>query len=175
MFEKSADASKALQNLIENENLTNEQLALDIKLSPQMISHLKNGRRPMQRDIAQASMQAYENTEYMADLMRAFTSGLTTPVLRGKNIERHRMSLAANAVKEMLEAIEAVKKMVLVKPPGTLDKDELQEVENIYDEMLEATIFSENFLMQLENDYGISRKKRVRINEPRWKARGWLQ
>lgn len=65
--------------------------------------------------------------------------------------------------------------MVLVKPPGTLDKDELLEVETIYDEMLEATIFSENFLMQLENDYGISRKKRVRINEPRWKARGWLQ
>ncbi|QOV10910.1 hypothetical protein [Viridibacillus arvi] len=175
MFEKSADASKALQNLIENENLTNEQLAIDFNLSPQMVSHLKNGRRPMQRDIAQTSIQAHENSEYMADLMRAFTSGLTTPVLRGKNIERHRMSLAANAVKEMLEAIESVKKMVLVKPPGTLDKDELQEVENIYDEMLEATIFSENFLMQLENDYGISRKKRVRINEPRWKARGWLQ
>lgn len=175
MFEKSADASKALQNLIENENLTNEQLALDINLSPQMVSHLKNGRRRMQRDIAQASIQAFENSEYTADLMRAFTSGLTTPVLRGKNIERHRMSLAANAVKEMLEAIEAVKKMVLVKPPGTLDKDELLEVENIYDEMLEATIFSENFLMQLENDYGISRKKRVRINEPSWKARGWLQ
>jgi len=175
MLEKSADASKALQNLIENENVTNEQLAIDFKLSPQMVSHLKNGRRPMQRDIAQASIQAFENSEYTADLMRAFTSGLTTPVLRGKNIERHRMSLAANAVKEMLEAIEAVKKMVLVKPPGTLDKDELQEVETIYDEMLEATIFSENFLMQLENDYGISRKKRVRINEPRWKARGWLQ
>ncbi|MGE7922342.1 hypothetical protein ACQKND_04040 [Viridibacillus arvi] len=175
MFEKSADASKALQNLIENENLTNEQLAKDFNLSPSMVSHLKNGRRPMQRDIAQDSIRVYENSEYMADLMRAFTSGLTTPVLRGKNIERHRMSLAANAVKEMLEAVEAVKKMVLVKPPGTLDKDELQEVENIYDEMLEATIFSENFLMQLENDYGISRKKRVRINEPRWKARGWLQ
>ena len=175
MFEKSADASKALQNFLDNEKLTNEQLAMELNVSPSMISHLKNGRRPMQQDIAQASINMFENSEYMADLMRAFTSGLTTPVLRGKNIERHRMALAANAVKEMLEAIEAVKKMVLVKPPGTLDKNELQEIETIYDEMLEATIFSENFLMQLENDYGISRKKRVRINEPRWKARGWLQ
>ncbi|MGE7623557.1 hypothetical protein ACQKMD_10980 [Viridibacillus sp. NPDC096237] len=175
MLEKSADASKALQNLIENENLTNEQLALDIKLSPQMVSHLKNGRRAMQRDIAQSSIQTYENSEYMADLMRAFTSGLTTPVLRGKNIERHRLSLAANAVREMNEAIQAAQNIILTKPPGALDKNEMQEVEAIYDEVLEATIFAENLLMQLENDYGISRKKRIRLNEPRWKARGWLQ
>lgn len=175
MLEKSADVSKALQNLIENENLTNEQLAINFNLSPQMVSHLKHGRRPMQNDIAKDSMQVYDNSEYIADLVRAFTSGLTTPVLRGKNIERHRMSLAANVAKEMHEAIEAIKKMVLAKPPGTLDKNELQEVETIYDEILEANIFGENLLMQLENDYGISKKKRVKLNETRWKARGWLQ
>lgn len=175
MFEKSADASKAIQNLIENENLTNEQLALDINLSSQMVSHIKNGRRHMQRDIAQASLQAYESSEYRTDLLNAFTGGLTIPVLRGKNIERHRLSLAANTVKEMQEATEAAQNMVLVKPPGTLDKAEMQEVEAIYDEILESNMFGENLLMQLENDYGISREKRIRLNEPRWKARGWLQ
>ncbi|MGE7621732.1 hypothetical protein ACQKMD_01395 [Viridibacillus sp. NPDC096237] len=175
MLEKSADASKAIQNLIENENVTNEQLAIDFKLSPQMVSHLKNGRRLMQNDIAQASIQAYENSEYRTDLINAFTGGLTTPVLRGKNIERHRLSLAANTVKEMQEATEAAKNLVLVKPPGEVDKNERQEVDVIYDEMLEAVMFGENLLMQLENDYGISRKKRIRLNEPRWKARGWLQ
>ena len=175
MIQKSANVGKAIQLLEESEDLNNEQISFDLKLSPQMVSHMKNERRVMQQDVAKASIATYDNPEYIATIIREFSGGLTNPVLTGKNIERHRLSLAANAVKEMSEAIQALKNIMLVKPPETLEINEKQDIERIYDEIHEATIFAENLLMQFEHDYGISKRKRIKINTPRWKARGWVQ
>ena len=175
MIQKSANVGKAIQLLEESEDLNNEQISFDLKLSPQMVSHMKNDRRVMQQDVAKASIATYDNPEYIATIIREFSNGYTNPVLTGKNIERHRLSLAANAVKEMSEAIQALKNIMLVKPPETLEINEKQDIERIYDEIHEATIFAENLLMQFEHDYGISKRKRIKLNTPRWKARGWVQ
>lgn len=175
MIKKSATVGKAIRLLEESEDLKNDQMAFDLNVSPQMVSHMKNDRRVMQQDVAKASIETYDNPEYIANIIREFSSGYTNPVLTGKNIERHRLSLAASAVKEMSEAIHALKNIMLVKPPETLELNEKQEIERIYDEIHEATIFAENLLMQFEHDYRISKKKRIKINTPRWKARGWVQ
>lgn len=175
MIQKSAKVGKAIQLLEEKEELSNEQISFDLNVSPQMVSHMKNDRRVMQQDVAKKSIATYDNPEYIATIIREFSGGLTTPVLQGKNIERHRLSLAASAVKEMSEAIQSLKNIMLVKPPESLETNEKQEIERIYDEIHEATIFGENLLMQFEHDYHISKKKRIKLNTPRWKARGWVQ
>ncbi len=175
MIEKSAKVGNAIKLLEKNEELTNDQLAFDLNVSPQMVSHMKNDRRVMQKDVAQAAITTYDNPEFISTLIREFSNGYTTPVLSGKNIERHRLSLAVSAVKEMNDAIQALKNLTLVKPPETLGSNEKEEIREIYNEIHEATIFADNLLMQFERDYGISKKKQIKENTPRWKARGWLQ
>lgn len=175
MLKKSARVGQAIKILEQGEDLTNDQLSFDLNVSPQMVSHMKNDRRVMQQDIAKDSIATYDNPEYIATIIREFSGGYTTPVLQGKNIERHRLTLAASAVKEMSEAIQSLKNIMLVKPPETLELNEKQEIERIYDEIHEATIFADNLLMQFEHDYHISKKKRIKLNTPRWKARGWVQ
>lgn len=175
MLKKSARVGQAIKILEQDEDLTNDQLSFDLNVSPQMVSHMKNDRRVMQQDIAKDSIATYDNPEYIATIIREFSGGYTTPVLQGKKIERHRLTLAASAVKEMSEAIQSLKNIMLVKPPETLELNEKQEIERIYDEIHEATIFADNLLMQFEHDYHISKKKRIKLNTPRWKARGWVQ
>lgn len=175
MIEKSAKVGTAIQQLEKSEELTNDQLAFDLNVSTQMVSHMKNNRRVMQQDVAKTSLATYDNPEYIATIIREFSGGYTNPPLTGKNIERHRLSLAALAAKEMSEAVQALKNIALVKPPETLEQSEKEMISQIYDEIHEASIFADNLLMQFEREYGISKKKRIKLNTPRWKARGWLQ
>lgn len=174
-LQKSVKAGDAIKLLAKEEGVTNQQMSMDLNVSPSLVNQMRNNRRNMQQDIAKDSIATYDNPEYIATIIREFSGGYTTPVLQGKNIERHRLTLAASAVKEMSEAIQSLKNIMLVKPPETLELNEKQEIERIYDEIHEATIFADNLLMQFEHDYHISKKKRIKLNTPRWKARGWVQ
>ncbi|MDA6101879.1 helix-turn-helix transcriptional regulator, partial [Escherichia coli] len=55
----------AVSHLLESEEMTQVQMAMDLNLSEQMISHIKNGRRKMAEDIAMASIKKYDAPFYI--------------------------------------------------------------------------------------------------------------
>lgn len=173
-IKKSAKVGQAIERLMKSEELNGSQLALDLNVSRQHGSHMKTGRRNMPQDIAQASINTYDNPEYITDIMFEFSSGYTPPVFRGKNLERHRLAIEQMTISEMEEAIRTMRAVCLVKPPQQLDKNERENVANLIDEILDARTFIDNLLIQLQSEYKISIKKRIAACIPRWKARGWL-
>jgi transcriptional regulator with XRE-family HTH domain len=170
---KSAKVGEALGRLMESEELSGEQLANDLNISRQLGSHMKNDRRNMQLDIAQASISKYDNPEYISDILFEFSEGFTSPVLRGKHIEQHRLSIESYTARELKEAISKIDEVCLAKPPGTITSLEMQEITGLVEELLEARVFIDNLLIQLQKDYRISIKSCIRRLMPRWIAKGW--
>lgn len=175
MIQKSAKVGDSIKLLAKEDGITNEQMSMKFNVSPQMISHMKNDRRVMQQDVAHQAINNFDNPEFISDIIYKFSGGYTAPILNGKNIERHLLALAINAYKEMAEGMEALRNNLLTKPPEALNENEMQIVEDIFDQVDEGCVWGENFLMVLQRVYGISKKKRRRENKPRWKARGWVQ
>ncbi|AQU79760.1 hypothetical protein AJGP001_10995 [Planococcus faecalis] len=173
-MKRSAKVGSALNRLLEGGEETGERIALDLNVSPQLISHIKNDRRTMQSDIAKESITLYDNPEYTMDILYEFSGGMTSPVLRGKNIEQHRLAFKANAAREIEEGLEMIKKVCLAKPPSTLDAYEKESVLTMMDELLDARIHIDNLLMQVQIEYKVSIKERIKSLIPRWKAKGWL-
>jgi|GEM_PF-924267 len=173
-LKRSAKAGEAINRLIEGEEMTGEQIAMDLNISAQLVSHIKKERRTMQADIAQDSIALYDNPEYTMDILYEFSGGMTSPVLRGKNIEQHRLAFSAHAKREIEESLEMIQKVCLAKPPSSLDVNEKESVKNLMDELLEARIHIDNLLRQVQVEYKISIKERINSLIPRWKAKGWL-
>lgn len=174
-IKKSVFAGPALERLLTSSHISGEQLAADLNISTQHGSNIKNGRRTMQADIAKESMQLYDNPTYTMDILYEFSDGFTSPVLRGKNIEPHRLSFKDNAIREIEEALVIIKGGCLTKPPNALDENERENIKSLMDELIESRILTDNLLMQLQVEYNISVKARIKGMVPRWKAKGWLQ
>lgn len=174
-LKSSAHVGKAISHLAKAEELSGEQMALDLNVSPQLISHMKTERRTMQADIAQESINLYDNPTYAMDILYEFSNGMTSPVLRGKNIEQHRLAFSANAKREIEEGLDKIKQVCLAKPPSSLDQNERESVKSMMDELLDARIHIDNLLMQVQIEYKISIKDRIKSLIPQWKAKGWLQ
>lgn len=175
MIKKSADVGTAVTNLLEEEGMTNEQMAMDLNVSKQMVSHYKHNRRPMQQDIARQSIRVYSDSpEYLGELLYEFSDGYTSPVLKGPAIERHRLAIEANAEREIKEALQKIEEVCLAKPPGVTTAEERESIEKLMDELVEARAFIDNLVMMLEKEYNISIMKRIKRLIPRWKARGWM-
>lgn len=174
-IKSSALVGRAINHLATSEELTGEQLALDLNVSPQLVSHMKNERRKMQSDIAQESIQLYDNPSYVMDILYEFSSGYTSPVLRGKNIEQHRLAFWANTKREIEEGLEELKRVCLAKPPSQMNQMEMEAVKNMMDELIESRIHIDNFLVAVQREYKVSIKERLKGLIPRWKAKGWLQ
>lgn len=174
VIKKAAKVGEAIDRLMKSEEINGNQLALDLNVSRQHGSHMKNNRRNMPQDIAQSTVNYYDNPEYISDIIYEFSSGFTPPVFRGKNLERHRLAMEKMTIAEMEEAIQTMRSICLAKPPQQLDKKELEDVAKMIDEILDARTFIDNLLIQLQNEYKISLKKRIRESTSRWKARGWM-
>lgn len=173
-MKKAIYAGETIENLMKNEQIDGVQMAMDLNLSPQMISNMKRNQRKMQQDIAKQSMKVYDNFEYALELINQFTDGLIPPVLRGKNIEKHRLAIEAYAEKELKEALEAIVDICLAKPPESITAEEREGVKKIMYESLDAIAFLLNLLLTLEKDYLISVRKIVQNRIPTWKAWGWI-
>ncbi|RJS60148.1 helix-turn-helix transcriptional regulator [Bacillus sp. PK3_68] len=175
MIKKSADVGSAVTSLLEEEGMTNGQMAFDLNVSPQLISHYKTDRRPMQQDIAKQSIEVYgDSPEFRSELLYEFSNGYTSPVLKGPTIERHRLAMEANAEREIKEALQKIEEVCLAKPPGVTTAEERENIEKLVDELVEARAFIDNLVMMLEREYNIPIMKRIQRLLPKWKAKGWI-
>lgn len=108
-IKKSINADAIVERLIEEEGVSVNQLSFDIGLPPQMGSHIKNDRRPLQRDIAESAINVFDNCPaFVMDLIFEFSSGFSASVLRGKAIEQHRLPFKHFLLREWTDQVRGL-------------------------------------------------------------------
>ena len=173
-IQRSANAGEPLERLLISENAQHEQLAFDLNLSAQMVSHMKTNRRKMQQDIAKESIRLYDNPEYIMDILHSFSDGFTSPVMRGKHIEHHRLASAAHVKREAHTMLLLIEESQLEKPVNTLSTEEREAINQLVDAVIVSRIHHDNLLKQLQVEYRVSVKERLKGIVRRFMAVGWI-
>ena len=174
MIKESVYAQTALQTLQKEEGLDGVQLAMDLNVSPQLVSNIKHGHRKLQKDIAKASLTTYDSPMYAMELLYEFSEGYTAPVLKGKAIEKHRLAMEEFTIQQTQEVIHKLEEVSLVKPPRETTDQEKERIKEVIYELLDAETAIANLKAILANEYGISLKKCIKERKPYWKAKGWI-
>jgi len=174
LIKKSAYAGEAIQTLQREEGIDGVQLAMDLKISPQLVSNIKHNHRRMHADIAKESLEIYDSPEYALDILYEFSDGYTAPRLTGRAIEKHRLALEEFTIQQVREVIRILEEVSLVKPPGETTAEERERIKEIIYELLDAEAAIANLKAILADEYQISMKECIRARKPYWKAKGWI-
>lgn len=166
--------AQAVSHLLESEEMTQVQMAMDLNLSEQMISHIKNGRRNMAEDIAVSSIRKYDNPFYIMEILHEFGDSCSPPVFRGKSVERHRLAFEETMINEAQQAISTLDELSLVKHPSLIDREERIRIREAIGELLDVEAWAKNLSALLASEYNISFKECYQSRLPNWKAKGWL-
>lgn len=170
----SAHVGGALERLMEHEGATTSQLAWDFNFSKSMVNHIKNDIRKMPADVARESIRLYDNPEYIMDILYEFSDGYTSPVLRGRNIDNHRLALAERLRKEMRVTLHLLDESGLEDTPATLSTERREAVEDLMRQLLSLRVLNDNLLKQLQVEYRFSVKALMVGLVRKWKAVGWI-
>lgn len=154
-MKESAKVQEALA-ILQQEGLTQKQIAQDTYQSYELVNKQTKGTRTMNKDVARRAMQVYQNYEFEASILHEFSDGLASPVMGGPYVERHRMVLEEIAEMETRDVLRIINEVSLVKPPNACSKDERENVRRMMHELIEARVAIDNLLMVLERDYGFS-------------------
>lgn len=174
MLKDSVYAASAIETLQREENIEGVQIAMDLNVSPQLVSNIKHGHRKLQKDIAKSAMTTYDSPEFIMQLLYEFSEGYTAPVLKGKAIEHHRLALEEFAIQQTREVIQILEEVSLLKPPNETSEEEKKRIREIIYELLDAETAIANLKAILASEYGISLKKCIKERKPYWKAKGWI-
>lgn len=165
----------AVSHLLESEEMTQVQMAMDLNVSEQLISHIKNNRRKMAEDIAQASIQKYDSPFYIMEILHEFADRCSPPVFRGSSVEQHRLAFEETMLHEAREVVEIFEEISLVKNPTLVTPDERQSIKEAIGDLLDIEAWAKNFGALLAREYNISWKECYRNRIPTWKAKGWME
>ncbi|MFE8697939.1 XRE family transcriptional regulator [Cytobacillus sp. FJAT-53684] len=165
----------AVQRLLDEEGLTQVQMALDLFVSEQLVSHIKNGRRKMVDDVAKRSLEIYDNPFYSIDVLHEFGDRCSPPVFRGNSVEQHRLAFEEVTIHEALEAIDILNEVSFVRNPSQINKEERDRVKQAIGELLDVEAWARNLAALLCSEYKISWKDSYKKRVPIWKSKGWIQ
>ncbi|NMH83297.1 XRE family transcriptional regulator [Heyndrickxia coagulans] len=174
-MKEKAYVGDAVKTLQEQEELNQEQLAFDLNVSPGMVSHYKNNRRPMHQEVARESLKMYDNPIFQMQVLYEFSDGLTSPVLDGNAIEQHRLAFKEFLANEAKEAFQKLKDVNLLKSPTQADKNDIEQIKQLIWELDDAEIAIANFKMILAKDYHVSLIKEKQSRQVTLKAKGWVK
>lgn len=166
---------EAVERLLEDEDIPGVQLAWDLNISEQLVSHYKNNRRKMQPDIAEHSIRKLDNPFYIMEILHKFSDYCSPPVFRGKSVEEHRLAFEEVTITEAYEAIKTLEEVSLVKSPALVTKEERQRIKDTIGELLDVEAWARNLAAILCSEYKISWKEAYRSRIPTWKAKGWME
>ncbi|MEF2293106.1 hypothetical protein [Virgibacillus dokdonensis] len=168
---KRAKVGEALNNLMESEGLTNDQMAFDLHVDATMISKMRNNKRNMQSHVASKSIEIYDNEYYTMEATREFTDGRTAPRINGDGIEHdNRLAILLKTKEEIKEALATLNIELFLKRPDLATEQELMEIDVFIKELKESVWWSHNLIAALSEAYNRSSKK---INEEltrKWKS-----
>ena len=177
-IKKSINAGEIFERLIEEEGVSVNQLSFDIGVSPQMGSHIKNDRRPLQQDIAKRAINVFNDCPaFVMDLIFEFSSGFSAPVLRGKAIEQHRLSFKHFLLKEWTDVYARIRSEDFdwCKPPDEASKAEKDWLKDLIIELNEVEMAVANFRRHLYEAYLINPKQVRDETLTRIKAKGSVE
>lgn len=166
---------EAVGRLLEDEEISGVQLAWDLNISEQLVSHIKNNRRKMQPDIAEHSIRKMDNPFYTMHILHKFADYCSPPVFRGRSVEEHRLAFEEVTITEAREAIETLEEVSFVKSPSLLTNDELEKIKYAIGELLDIEAWAKNLAAILCAEYQISWKEAYKSRIPTWKAKGWME
>ncbi|WP_046180358.1 hypothetical protein [Domibacillus tundrae] len=184
VIKESASVSAALTTFIETQELTNEQIAYVLNISKQLVSHMKRDRRPMQKDIAEQAIKQFSDCPAFAmDLIFEFSSGFTSPVLRGKALEQHRLSFKEFLLNEWADVARKIIKSEKEdemyyfdwsKAPDQVTEREKNLIKDLIIELNEMEMAAANFRIHLHEAYLIDAKIVRDETLSRVTAKGWI-
>jgi len=166
--------SRSIRHLLEAEKMTGSQLADDLNVSEQMVSHMKNDRRKMPIDIAEAALKKFDQPFFAMGIMHHFSDGCAPPVFSGDSVERHRLAFEEIMVNEAQEIVKTLHEVSFVKNPKIVTAEEKERVIEAIKELLDVEAWAKNLAALLCKEYGISLKECYRKRQITWIARGWM-
>ncbi|KAA6450998.1 helix-turn-helix transcriptional regulator [Bacillus swezeyi] len=167
--------ARSLSHLLEAEDMTNGQLALDLNVSESMVSKMKNGTRKMPWDVAETSLKKFDQPFYAMGIMNMFSDGCSPPVFTGESVERHRLAFEEIMVTQATEAVQTLNDVSFVKNPKLISLDERERVKGAIKELLDVEAWAKNLAALLAKEYNISLKECYKKATITWKAKGWLE
>lgn len=162
-MKEKAYVGDAVFTLQEQEELNQEQLAFDLNVSPGMISHYKNNRRPMHQEVAEQSIKIYDNPHYRMELVHEFSDGITPPRLNGTALIQSHLAFKERLKKEVREVFALLKLdktiEILTTPLEACTAADLEEIDRLIKELDDMEIYTANLKASLLTEYKRSQKK----------------
>lgn len=166
---------KSIKSLRGRQGLTQDNIADDLFISKQLVSHLENDRRNMSKELATSSVGTFADAQYGFEIARETAGDYITPLTTaGKGIEWHRLALEESFKKEATEAVNRFNEVSLIKPPQYTDDHEKSQISEGIKELLDVQASINSFLVRLEQEYEISVKECMKSRLPKWKAEGLI-
>lgn len=132
-----------------------QKVASELNIARETLSKYENGRSKIPADIGRKLTKKYDNPKFAITLRNEYT-GTGTRWLDGPNVDLHRSAVKEKTLEEMNEAIEQLEKTSLVKPLRNVQHFEIQDLENVLDELVEAQTAIDHLVAIVCMDAGIS-------------------
>lgn len=153
---------------------TQQQLAMELNVSREMISKIENGRASIPTDISLGLMKKGDHPRLAMAIRNQYTK--TGPVwLNGPNVDLHHASVKEKTIEEMEEAINAIRNFNFARSLKSISHWEHQEVHNVLEETVEAITALEHLVVVLCENLNISYTETWNKHYTQLRAKGWLQ
>ncbi|WP_225216045.1 helix-turn-helix domain-containing protein [Psychrobacillus faecigallinarum] len=124
---------------------TQLSLGLDINTTRETVSKYENGRSKVPSDISRTLVKKFDNAKFAITVRNEYT-GTGPKWLDGPNVDLHRSSVKEKTVEEMKEALDLIVNTCLAKPLKKLQHFELQSVDSMLQEAVEAITALDHFI-----------------------------
>jgi transcriptional regulator with XRE-family HTH domain len=153
-------AGNAIKGLMERKGINGEQFAADLFTSNSNVSAMKHNKRKMQRDIAERSLEIYDDATYNMEICYEFSNGFTSPVIDGEAIDHsNHLAIMIKAQKEIGEVEEVMQLDKFLRNPGQATEQDRESAMKVYKESKEAADILYNLCAKLSEAYGFSPKE----------------
>lgn len=124
---------------------TQQKQALEMSVARETISRYETGKDRVNIDVARHYSKKYDNPSFAITVQHEYTG--TGPILLdGPNADLHRSAVKEKTLEEMEEALNGLKNTSFVKPMGSLQLFEIQEVQKVLEELIEANTAISNLI-----------------------------
>ncbi|PSL42163.1 helix-turn-helix protein [Planomicrobium soli] len=154
-------------------NQTQQQMALELNVSRELVSKIENGTRTIPPDVSQKLMQTSENARFAFALRHEYTK--TGPVwLDGPDVDLHHASVKEKTIEEMEEVIVALRNFNFARSLKSISHWERQEIDRLLQESVEAITALEHLVVVLCENMNISYTETWGTHYQSLRAKGWL-
>lgn len=135
-----SDFGRQLGRSLQEAGMTQLAFGFEANVSREAVSSYTTGRVMTPPDVKSRAVQVTNNPFLSIAAAHESSAGTSPVILDGDNVELNRHTAVAKTVEEVEELLEAIKEArpLLIKPPGSLTSQELQQIEHLIQETLDV-------------------------------------